>query len=372
MKEPRPALENLCCLNTQCKTYGQRGQANLRVRKTYGADRIRYLRCGCCGAEFSERKGTALFNCKISEAQAVSVIEHLDSACGLNATARLVGVSKEAVSRLLRVSGPVSYQLHDRLVRNVHPRALQFDEKWSYVAKKQRHLTPMDDPSQRGDYWDANSLDPQSKLLVSLVPGRRTTETIHQVVADAAARLSCDARLPALFTDGEPTYPEAIVATFGRAYPVPRRHRRGRQPAPVVRIPQGLVYAQLVKHRHGGRVQRVEIRPRFGKGRLAEVVAQLGWTKANTSAIERFNLTDRMRNARKGRKTLCFSRRSDRHDALSWIGALRYNFHHPQRALRQRTDEGRWQPRTPAMAAGIAEQRYSSLELMRLCPVGLR
>ena len=58
-------------------------------------------------------------------------------------------------------------------------------------------LTPMDDPSERGDYWDATSLDPQSKLLVSLVPDRRTTTTIHQVVADAAARLSCDAGLPA-------------------------------------------------------------------------------------------------------------------------------------------------------------------------------
>lgn len=91
MKEPRPALENLCCLNAQCKIYGQRGQANLTVRKTYGADRIHYLRCGCCGDEFSERKGTALFNCKIGEAQAVSVIEHLDRACSLNATAALVG-----------------------------------------------------------------------------------------------------------------------------------------------------------------------------------------------------------------------------------------------------------------------------------------
>ena len=64
--------------------------------------------------------------------------------------------------------------------------------------KKQRHLTPMDDPSQRGDYWDANSLDPQSKLLVSLVPGHRTTRTIHQVVADAAERLAAKAELPAL------------------------------------------------------------------------------------------------------------------------------------------------------------------------------
>ena len=231
MKEPRPALENLCCLNVQCNAYGQRGQANLKVRKIYGVDRIRYLRCGCCGEEFSERKGTALFNCKISEAQAVSVMEHLDSGCGLNVTARLVGVSKDAVGRLLRVGGRVSYQLHDRLVRNLQPVALQFDEKWSYVAKKQRHVTAQDDPSQTGDYWDANSLDPQSKLLVSLVPGCRTTHTIHQVVADAAQRLACDAGLPALFTDGEPTYREAIVTTFGRAYPVPRRSPRGRPPA---------------------------------------------------------------------------------------------------------------------------------------------
>ena len=56
MQEPRPALENLCCLNAQCKTYGQRGQANLTVRKTYGADRIRYLRCRCCGDDSASGK----------------------------------------------------------------------------------------------------------------------------------------------------------------------------------------------------------------------------------------------------------------------------------------------------------------------------
>ena len=63
------------------------------------------------------------------------MIEHLDRACGLNATAALVGVSKEAVGRLLRVSGQVSYQLHDRLVRNLRPMALQFDEKWAMWQK---------------------------------------------------------------------------------------------------------------------------------------------------------------------------------------------------------------------------------------------
>ena len=94
--------------------------------------------------------------------------------------------------------GRISYQLHDRLVRNVHPAALQFDEKWSYMAKKQRSMTAQDDRSQTGDYWDANSLDPPSKLLVSLVPGRRTADTIHQVVANAAQRLASDAGVPAM------------------------------------------------------------------------------------------------------------------------------------------------------------------------------
>ena len=65
--DARPGIENLCCLNNECKSYGQIGGLNLRLRKIYGSDRIRYLRCSECGVEFSERKGTALFNCKISK-----------------------------------------------------------------------------------------------------------------------------------------------------------------------------------------------------------------------------------------------------------------------------------------------------------------
>jgi len=49
--DARPAIENLCCLNPECKQYGQRGQHNLTIRKIYGADRIRYLRCRSCGEE---------------------------------------------------------------------------------------------------------------------------------------------------------------------------------------------------------------------------------------------------------------------------------------------------------------------------------
>jgi transposase-like protein len=80
--------------------YGQKWQGNLRVRKVYGQDGIRYLRCSECQEEFSERKNTALWNSKIPEEQAISVAEHLAERCSFKGTARLVGVDPETVRRL--------------------------------------------------------------------------------------------------------------------------------------------------------------------------------------------------------------------------------------------------------------------------------
>jgi hypothetical protein len=74
--DTRPGLTKLCCQNPDCKDYGKRAGGNLSVRKVYGADQIRYLRCSSCTEEFSERRGSALFGCKIRAAKAVSVIEH--------------------------------------------------------------------------------------------------------------------------------------------------------------------------------------------------------------------------------------------------------------------------------------------------------
>ena len=116
---------------------------------------------------------------------------------------------------------------------------------------------------------------------------------------------------------------------------------------------------------------KVDIRPIFGKSKLKTVVKALGWNQANTSAIERFNLTDRLRNGRKARKTLAFSKRIDLHDSMSWITAVRYNFLHPHRSLRRRMPDGQWVHRTPAMAAGLANHPYSTMELLRICPVGM-
>lgn len=131
----RPDLGTLACVNPECQWFRLTGQANLTVREVYGRDRIRLLRCRACGEEFSERRGTALFNTKIPEEQAASVINHLGEGCGVRATARLVHVAKDTVARLLRTAGRHAERFHDQRVHDLTPKALEFDEQWSFVKK---------------------------------------------------------------------------------------------------------------------------------------------------------------------------------------------------------------------------------------------
>src|SRR5262245_6844935 len=131
----RPDLDTLACVNPDCQRFRLPGQDNLTVRKVYGQDHIRLLRCRTCGEEFSERRGTALFNTKVTEEQAASVINHLGEGCGVRATARLVHVAKDTVARLLRTAGRHAERFHDQRVCDVTPRALELDEQWSCVKK---------------------------------------------------------------------------------------------------------------------------------------------------------------------------------------------------------------------------------------------
>ena len=77
MNLTRSPLDSLACVNIDCDLYAQAGKENLVIRKTYGVDQIRYLRCCTCGQEFSERKQSALWNVKIPEARVMAVSEQL-------------------------------------------------------------------------------------------------------------------------------------------------------------------------------------------------------------------------------------------------------------------------------------------------------
>src|ERR671933_377787 len=126
----RPDLDTRACVNRECQRFRLTGEGHLTVRKVYGHDRIRLLRCRTCGEEFSERRGTALFNTKITEAQAEAVMDHLGAGCGMRATARLVHISTDTVARLLRMAGRHAERVHDHRVHGITPRAMEFDEQW--------------------------------------------------------------------------------------------------------------------------------------------------------------------------------------------------------------------------------------------------
>jgi transposase-like protein len=126
----------------QSQLFRHAGANNLVIRKVYGHDRLRLLRCRSCGEEFSERRGTALFNTKLPESTAEDVINHLDEGCSVRATARLVKVAKETVARLLRVAGRHAQRCHEQHVHGLTPRALEFDEQWSFVKKSRNAAKP--------------------------------------------------------------------------------------------------------------------------------------------------------------------------------------------------------------------------------------
>ena len=126
----RPQIKTLACPYTDCYLYSKKGAGNLTVRKVYGKDRIRYLRCRTCAREFSERKNTAFFNCKVEEKKALSVAEHLAEGASTKATSRLVGVSDEAVRRLRRNLRDHSREFHDERVQDIEATSVQMDERY--------------------------------------------------------------------------------------------------------------------------------------------------------------------------------------------------------------------------------------------------
>lgn len=318
----RPQLETLACVNERCESYGQAGHNNLTVRKLYGKDQIRYLRCRCCGAEFSERKNTALWNTKVSAEKAVSVAEHLAEGCSLKATARLAKVHPSVVTRLNRKVGIHAEAFHDERVRDVEVVALEADERHGYAQDKSQ------------PQWEAEVIDPVSKLVVSHVQGQRDEALIRCLLEDAAKRLAQRHEL-VLFTDGEASYASLFPEIFGQAYRPSRQGDRGRFPNVRYRIPRTLAHVQIVKRREGQRVVAVEIRYAHGSMRCVQrVMAHLGYTTPNTSAIERRNGTARRMNAHQVRRSLAFSRRDDTKVALGWWGLTVYNWSRPHRALR--------------------------------------
>jgi len=110
-------LSRFGCQNSECPDYGKRGGENLSVCDHYGPNKQRrMLRCSTCKTRFSERKGTPLFGARLPEEKIVSIASHLAEGCGVRKTGRLVGVSKDTVTRYSLLAGEHARDLHQELV----------------------------------------------------------------------------------------------------------------------------------------------------------------------------------------------------------------------------------------------------------------
>ncbi len=240
-------------------------------------------------------------------------------------------------------------------------REARLDEKWA-------HCDPDDpDDARKGDHWDHVALDPDHRLVVCLVPGKRTAEDTADLVREFRRRTS--GRLMNLITTDEyAPYRGAILEAYGETVTPPRSGKRGRPRKAYQMPPAGLRYATVHKTRVKGRVVRVERRIIFGtaEGVSAALARSASSRAINTSFVERQNGTDRNRKARKVRKTYCFSKDWAVHQAITYFTMYSYNFCWAVRTLRIKGEDETWRRRTPAMAAGLADHVWPLSEWLTL------
>jgi hypothetical protein len=191
----------------------------------------------------------------------------------------------------------------------------------------------------------------------------------------AAFKARTDGRPPLFTSDQLPAYIEALMANYSTPEPPPRRRGPGRpRQHPRRVLDPTWRYAQIDKHRAGGRIVAVYRRIVFGSTEV--ITAMVGDQHINTSYVERDNLTSRQSNSRLVRKALSHSKKDyylQRH--LDLEDAI-FNFVRPHQALHvplaRPIHSRKWQQRTPAMAAGLTDHIWTLEELLsyRIPPSG--
>ena len=167
---------------------------------------------------------------------------------------------------------------------------------------------------------------------------------------------------PAISSDGNDSYPEAMLEIWGK---LPEYTGRGRPPTQKQPQPRWKCL-QVIKHRSGSRL--IGITHKVVYGDPSEVPDFMG---LNTAYVERTNLTSRQMNGRMVRKTLSFSKEEEMLRASCALEDVVYNLARPLKSLRVEVnnDQRRWEPRSPAMAAGITDHIWTIGEIMMMLAV---
>ena len=205
------------------------------------------------------------------------------------------------------------------------------------------------DRPDEGERWGCLVQDRASRFVVACASGPLNEELIELAVSITVQRT----RQRALhwFSDGWHGYQNILRRAYRRLAPT------GKPGRPPWVLPETITLTKTIKHRdEHGRLLSVEIRAALG----------VAMEPSGTVHVERLNGALRDRLGALTRKTHAFAKRDATFDALVGLQLFDHNFHRAQQALRLPAADGvhRYQQRSPAMALGLTDHRWSFQELV--------
>jgi IS1 family transposase len=259
----------------------------------------------------------------------VAVISALAEGSGIRQIERMTGVNRNTIMTLgLRV-GRGCADILDQKMRRLSCKQLQFDEIWGFIGKKEKHVTPEDNP-ELGDVWTFCAIDPETKIVPSFKVGKRDSATANAFVADVKSRMANRVQIS---SDALRAYVDAIEESFGA----------------------DVDFAQIIKtYTFDVSEERNYSAPEIVVTDKRRVSGFPDMSKASTSHIERLNGTTRLHMRRLTRLTYAFSKKRESFEAATALHFAYYNFVKRHGSLRM----------TPAMAAGIERDFWTVSDLV--------
>jgi len=270
---------------------------------------------------------------RLSIERRAQVVRSLVEGNSVRSTCRIVGVSKDAVLKLIEDMGTACAAFHDSAVRGVKAQRVQCDEIWSFCYAKEKNVPVAKEGTGAGSVWTWTAIDADSKLIISYLCGGRDASWACQFMEDLASRVTTRIQIT---TDGHRAYAEAVEGAFG----------------------MDVDYAMLIKL-YGSPSDNPETRysPATCIGiRTGILSGNPDRDHISTSFVERQNLNLRMGVRRFTRLTNAFSKKFENHCHMVAIYHAYYNFCRVHQTLRV----------TPAMEAGLTDHVWTVLELVML------
>ena len=334
------------CHNPGCTARGKLGLGNIRVHSR----KERRYRCTACGQTFAATRDTPFYRLKKSVDLVTIVVTLLCHGCPVQAIVAAFGLDERTVADWRDRAGRHGRRLHEHVVLQgrVELGHVQADELYAKVIGRR--------------LWMAMAMAVPSRLwLGGVISEHRDLSLITAVVqmvrraAKAGAFLVC--------VDGLASY----VTAFARVFRDPVRTGKAGRPR-LAAIP-GLLLGQVIKHRCGHRL--VSVTRRVVLGTAAAIAATLAATGTgtgiNTSYIERLNATFRAALCPLVRRGRALVRGEGVLTGWMYLVGCAYNFCWEHDSLRVAAEPGerlKWRARTPAMAAGLTDHRWTMHELL--------